>query len=108
MPFKPGQSGNPGGRPKELNEVRDMARRHTVAAINTLVRLMREADKDSVRCAAACALLDRGYGKATQPISGDGGGPVEFVIRDLAKESGPVEVVQAGTEGVNRSNTGCS
>ena len=38
--FKPGVSGNPGGRPKVLSEVRDLAREHTVAAIDTLVSIM--------------------------------------------------------------------
>ena len=38
--FKPGVSGNPGGRPKVLSEVRDLAREHTVAAMDTLVSIM--------------------------------------------------------------------
>ena len=36
-PFKKGQSGNPGGRPKEIAEVKALARAHTITAINTLV-----------------------------------------------------------------------
>ena len=36
--FKPGQSGNPGGRPKGFAEVRELAREHTVAAIENWSR----------------------------------------------------------------------
>jgi hypothetical protein len=38
MPFKPGQSGNPGGRPKGWAEVNALARQHTAAAIEALVK----------------------------------------------------------------------
>jgi len=36
-PFKKGQSGNPGGRPKIVGEVKELARTHTAEAIETLV-----------------------------------------------------------------------
>jgi Family of unknown function (DUF5681) len=39
-PFRLGQSGNPGGRPKVLAEVRDLARASTVKALETIRRLM--------------------------------------------------------------------
>jgi hypothetical protein len=38
--FRRKQSGNPGGRPKVLGEVREPARVHTAAAIQTLVSIM--------------------------------------------------------------------
>ena len=59
-----GVSGNPGGRPQEVGDVREMARDHTEEAIETLVDLMRHAKSDAARGAAAQALLDRGYGKS--------------------------------------------
>ncbi len=34
--FQKGQSGNPGGRPKVMADVQELAREHTPAAINTL------------------------------------------------------------------------
>ena len=39
-PFKKGQSGNPGGRPKVVAEVKELARAHTGEAIETLVSIM--------------------------------------------------------------------
>jgi len=39
-PFKKGQSGNPGGRPKVVAEVKELAREHTAEAIQTLVSIM--------------------------------------------------------------------
>lgn len=74
--WKPGQSGNPNGRragaaPKWFRQpslVRDLAREHTAEAIATLVEAMRTAKDAKVRCAAAVALLDRGWGKPVETI----------------------------------------
>ena len=81
--FQKGRSGNPGGRPKEVAEVRDLARRSTPAAIEALENIMNQATAPaSARVAAAEALLNRAWGRPTQPVSGDeDAGPVEFVIR---------------------------
>jgi hypothetical protein len=38
--WRRGVSGNPGGRPKVVTEVRDLARQHTGEAIMTLVAIM--------------------------------------------------------------------
>ena len=62
--FAPGQSGNPGGRPKDEYRVAELARSYTVEAIETLVELMRDGKDERVRGTAAQALLDRGWGKA--------------------------------------------
>jgi hypothetical protein len=62
--FAPGQSGNPGGRPKDEYRVAELARSYTLEAIHTLVELMRDGKDERVRGTAAQALLDRAWGKA--------------------------------------------
>ncbi len=66
--WKKGQSGNPGGRPKELAGVKALARQHTKEALETLAKLMKSGTPDRTRVAAAEALLDRGWGRPTQAI----------------------------------------
>ena len=80
--FQKGRSGNPGGRPKEVGEVRDLARQYTPAAIAALEGVMSSATAPAAaRVAAAEALLNRAWGKPTQPLAGDDDfGPVEFVV----------------------------
>ena len=69
-PFKKGKSGNPGGRPKEVAEVKALARAYTTTAIETLVKIA-ESDKatDAARVSACVALLDRGLGQTRQDAS---------------------------------------
>ena len=65
--FKPGQSGNPGGRPKIPSDVREAIRAACPAAIKLLVKVMKdEEEKTAYRLDAAKTLLDRGYGKPMQ------------------------------------------
>ena len=74
------RSGNPGGRPKVVAEIKELARAHTDKAIETLVSIMDNPKAAPVaRVSAANALLDRGYGKPPQHISGEGG--PSYVVR---------------------------
>jgi hypothetical protein len=67
MPWAKGQSGNPGGRPRAIVEVQELARRETVASIAALVRIRDAEDAPPAAVvAAATALLDRGWGKPMQ------------------------------------------
>jgi hypothetical protein len=65
MPFEKGKSGNPGGRPKEENLVKELAREFTSEAIERLGFWLR-SDNPKASVGAAVALLDRGYGKPHQ------------------------------------------
>lgn len=68
--WKPGQSGNPGGRPAVIREVRDIARGHTATAMDTLVAIMTNSEAPpAARVAAAAHVLDRGYGKPVQNVN---------------------------------------
>lgn len=68
-PFKPGQSGNPGGMPKGVREVRELARQHTATAMQALVEVCaNKKAPPSARVSAASTLLDRGWGKPLQPV----------------------------------------
>jgi len=68
-PFPKGRSGNPGGRPREVRDVIALARSHSLAAISTLAKIMRnERAAPAARISAATALLERGYGKAKQEV----------------------------------------
>lgn len=81
--FAPGQSGNPGGRPRDEHRVADLARGYTVEAIDTLVELMRHGKDERVRGTAAQALLDRAWGKPRQEITQDSNGPQEGYLDAL-------------------------
>lgn len=83
MAFEKGQSGNPGGRPKESAEVKALAREHGPAAIAKLVELM-NCGSPRTEVAAAQALLDRGYGKPAQAIiGGDDDDPAVKVLSEI-------------------------
>ena len=76
--FQPGKSGNPGGKPKLtdparkiLADIKLLAKDAGESAIKTLVSVMEDATAPpAARVGAATAILDRGYGKPTQPIEG--------------------------------------
>jgi hypothetical protein len=70
-PFEPGQSGNPGGRPKMPEELKVAMRGLADTAIKVLREAM-EGPDPRARILAANTVLDRGYGKATQPIVAEG------------------------------------
>src|SRR5262249_39682321 len=69
--FRPGASGNPGGRPAALAEVKQLARQHTALAIQKIAHIAEQRHSEMAQIAAANALLDRGWGRPTQPVSGD-------------------------------------
>ena len=92
--WKPGQSGNPGGRhadPVRLT-VTELAKQHTEAAIMALVAALSEPRE---RVPAATALLDRGWGRPKQHIEATGDGTAvlhllaaQMVSRELLDQIG--------------------
>ena len=71
--WKPGRSGNPGGRPKQTLEekqqkfeLRKACEALTPEALKTIVDLMVHADRDSVRLAAASFIVERAHGKPVE------------------------------------------
>lgn len=70
MPFVKGSSGNPGGRPAVVKEVRELAQRYAPAAIERLAELVKDPD-GRVAVAACNALLDRAIGKPLQAVEVD-------------------------------------
>ena len=76
--FKPGQSGNPGGKPKALKDVIALARQHTPMAIAALVEIIQTADRyPAARVAAINTLLDRGWGKPALTMADENGEKLE-------------------------------
>ena len=70
MPWVKGQSGNPGGRPKEEHDIRKLARSRGKEAIDTLHAIMNDKTAPpAARIAASVALLDRGYGRPEQSFT---------------------------------------
>lgn len=65
--FARGRSGNPGGRPRTIAEVRRLAQKHSTKAIARAAELLESPD-GKVALAAAHLLLDRAWGKPTQEI----------------------------------------
>jgi hypothetical protein len=90
--FGAGNKANPGGRPKEIGHVRELARQHTEDAIRTLVEVMHDPEeKGPARVAAAQALLDRGYGRPPQSLEHSVGGDAQALdlrVRFVKPEAG--------------------
>jgi hypothetical protein len=68
--------------PKSLTEIRSLARSHSRTAVNVLAGIMSSKDATAAaRVSAANAILDRGWGKATQPLENGDDGALELIHR---------------------------
>jgi hypothetical protein len=93
--FKPGVSGNPGGRPKRpetvearkvVADVKAAARELTSDAMGALKRVMQDPKAPAAaRVSAATAILDRGWGKPTQQVEANVGMTLEQLVLGAAK-----------------------
>lgn len=71
---------------KATADIKALAQLHATAAMNELARIMLHGESEAVRVSAIKEFLDRGYGKATQPVSGDDTAPpiraaIELIFR---------------------------
>lgn len=87
---KPGE--RRGGRKKgTLNkankDLRALAQKYTAEAVEKLATIMRTGESEQAQVGAAKELLDRGHGKATQPLD-HGGSALEGLLDALAGASG--------------------
>ena len=90
--WRPGQSGNPRGRPKAPFDIAAMCREHAPEAVATLVAALRDPRH---KVAAAEALLNRGFGKPVQPLHSENQSTVlhliaaQHISRELMAELKP-------------------
>jgi hypothetical protein len=77
MPFKKGQSGNPGGRPKAEVEIRRAIQLRGQMLIDRLLAIVGTSKDEGNVLRAIHELLDRGYGKPPESIKIAGGVTVE-------------------------------
>lgn len=96
--WKPGQSGNPSGRPPMTDaerKAREMLKAASPLAVATLVKAMQAGGPDGVR--AATAVLNKLWPTGIDlTVSAPGGGPVEVKridVRTLSREQ--IEVLLA-------------
>lgn len=101
----PGQSPNPGGRPRAVADVRELARQRTATAIATLVEIAESGKAEAARVSAAAALLDRGWGRPTQPLAGDDDMP-PIGIEDGAAREARARAILDSAFGANASDDG--
>jgi hypothetical protein len=92
MPFQPGQSGNPGGRPRKSDDdrkVEKLARSYGAEALRTLASIMRSKKAPaSARSAAAQAILDRGFGRPVHAVKHGGdenAEPINLNFKNLSE-----------------------
>lgn len=74
---------------KATADLKALAQVHAPQAIAELARLVKAAESEAARVAAIKELLDRGYGKASQPLehAGQNGGPLQVTFVRIDPEA---------------------
>lgn len=70
-------------------DVQSLARSYTKLSIETLGGIAAEGESESARVSAAGMLLDRGWGKPNQPVTGKDGDDIRVVIRTIIEGKKP-------------------
>lgn len=89
------QKGTPNKVPSEIKEI---ARQYGPQAVEELARLaglveegVGKAESEQARIGALNGLLDRGYGKPSQAVSGDADNPIQAVVQIITGVPRPGE-----------------
>jgi hypothetical protein len=90
MPFKKGQSGNPGGRKPALPiDLIALCRADTRESVETLIEIRKDKDAPhSARVKAAETIINRGWGTAPQTIKVEGEIVVHTKRIEVVRSSG--------------------
>jgi hypothetical protein len=92
--FQKGVSGNPGGKPKKLAEIVDLARSLAPDAIKALQEIAVHGRSEKCRIVAAVALLDRGFGKPKVAAESQADRPIlhrieKIIVQERQDSFGP-------------------
>ena len=66
-------------------DVQSLARSYTKLSIETLGGIAAAGESESARVAACGMLLDRGWGKALQQLTGEDDGDIRVTIRNIVE-----------------------
>lgn len=69
---RPGAGRRPGAISAKKRELQELARTHTVKALNSLVAIATKGESEAARVSASIAILDRGYGRPHQSVAHSG------------------------------------
>lgn len=87
------------GRPNRVTaDVKALAQQHTPAAVQELARLALHAQSEQARVAAIKELLDRGHGRATQPVNMRVISSIEDLTDDELARIATVDALAPGAE----------
>jgi uncharacterized protein DUF5681 len=113
--FLPGVSGNPAGRPKRpdtiearrvVADVKAAARDLTLDAMDTLKQVMKNPKAPpAARVGAATAILDRGWGKPTQPVDANINWTDSIALEEKEAMLAVLEAVKAARAGDQKKGT---